>query len=88
MISKYPDLDPFLQQIQQITGDSQFFKPDHKIFISRSPGRMDLMGGNDDYTGGLVFEITIQEATMVAVQRRSDQKIVILNPQTRGLPSG
>ncbi len=28
------------------------------------------MGGNDDYTGGLVFETTIREATLAAVQPR------------------
>lgn len=38
------------------------------ILISRAPGRLDLMGGNDDYTGGLVFECTIAEATFVAAQ--------------------
>ena len=38
--------------------------------IARSPGRLDLMGGNDDYTGGMVFEATIREATWAAVQLR------------------
>jgi galactokinase len=85
LINQYPGLGPFFKQIQQITGEGSFFRPDEKIYISRSPGRMDLMGGNDDYTGGLVFEITIREATKVAVQRRRDQKIVILNPQTGNL---
>lgn len=38
------------------------------ISVTRSPGRLDLMGGNDDYTGGLVFECTIAEGTYVAAQ--------------------
>jgi L-arabinokinase len=41
------------------------------------------MGGNVDYTGGLVFESTIREATWAAVQRRNDGKIVFWNPQMK-----
>ena len=39
------------------------------------------MGGNDDYTGGMVFEATIREATWAAAQARSDRAIVLVNPQ-------
>lgn len=39
------------------------------------------MGGNVDYTGGLVFEATIREATCGAVQLREDQRIAFRNPQ-------
>lgn len=79
--SLYPDLNPFIETIRHLTGAGRFFQPDECIFLARSPGRLDLMGGNDDYTGGLVFEITIQEATRVAVQPRGDQLIKIINPQ-------
>lgn len=81
LTSQYPDLNSFLQTIQHNTGAGQFFRSDEKIYITRSPGRLDLMGGNDDYTGGLVFEVTIQEATRVAVQPLTDKKIKIMNPQ-------
>jgi galactokinase len=49
--------------------------------VGRAPGRLDIMGGNDDYTGGLVFEATIREATWAAVALRSDQRIIFHNPQ-------
>ena len=39
------------------------------------------MGGNDDYTGGMVFEATIREATWAAAQARADRTIVLVNPQ-------
>ena len=39
------------------------------------------MGGNVDYTGGLVFEATIREATSAAVQVRADERICFWNPQ-------
>ena len=51
------------------------------ICVARAPGRLDLMGGNDDYTGGMVFEATIREATWAAAQRRTDGTIVLVNPQ-------
>src|SRR5436853_1963851 len=53
------------------------------IYVSRAPGRLDLMGGNVDYTGGLVFESTIREATWAAVQQRTDSRIFFWNPQMR-----
>src|SRR5438094_6490273 len=60
---------------------SEFFSAAEPIFIARAPGRLDLMGGNVDYTGGLVFQATIREATWAAVQLRSDARFVFLNPQ-------
>ncbi len=59
------------------------FSSEAPVYISRAPGRLDLMGGNVDYTGGLVFQSTIREATWAAAQRRSDRRIVFLNPQMK-----
>jgi L-arabinokinase len=64
-------------------GEKQFFSAQTPVYICRAPGRLDLMGGNVDYTGGLVFQSTIREATWAAAQRRSDQRIVFLNPQMK-----
>ncbi|HTB11579.1 MAG TPA: galactokinase family protein [Bryobacteraceae bacterium] len=61
--------------------DSPFFEAGRPIFQAQSPGRLDLMGGNADYTGGLVFQATIRETTCAAVQIRSDAAIVLINPQ-------
>ena len=66
-----PDLESFIQMCRKNTG-SLFIK-DIPIYINRTPGRLDLMGGNDDYTGGLVFETTIKEATIYAAQPRMDK---------------
>ncbi|MCX6620275.1 MAG: galactokinase, partial [Acidobacteria bacterium] len=57
------------------------FTRDQAITVARAPGRMDVMGGNVDYTGGLVFQATIREATWAAAQRRTDGRIVLVNPQ-------
>lgn len=74
-------MTPFLAHVSEIRGQNQFFSPERPIYISRAPGRLDLMGGNVDYTGGLVFQATIREATWAAAQLREDQRIVFLNPQ-------
>src|ERR1700731_4960405 len=71
----------FEDQVSRIRAEGDFFEACSPVFIGRSPGRLDLMGGNVDYTGGLVFEATIREATWAAVQLRRDRKIVFWNPQ-------
>ncbi|OJX38461.1 MAG: hypothetical protein BGO78_09065 [Chloroflexi bacterium 44-23] len=55
------------------------------IYISRCPGRLDLMGGNDDYSGGMVFETTIAEATFFAAQPRNDRRFILQNPSVRSM---
>src|SRR5277367_1874759 len=57
-----------------------FFSEEKPIWIARAPGRLDVMGGNVDYTGGLVLQSLLREAVWVAVQPRTDNVIRILNP--------
>ena len=71
----------FETEISRLRAQGQFFARDRPVYIGRSPGRLDLMGGNVDYTGGLVFEATIREATWGGVQLRNDQRIIFRNPQ-------
>jgi galactokinase len=71
----------FPEHVNELRKGGGFFGRSSPVFIARSPGRLDLMGGNVDYTGGLVFEATIREATWAAVQLRSDRRIVFWNPQ-------
>lgn len=78
-----PDLADFIQLCKQNTGT--LFTKESPIYINRTPGRLDLMGGNDDYTGGLVFETTIREATLFAAQPRQDDRFVLMNPSVRSM---
>lgn len=73
----------FESAVRKIRGEGQFFSHNTPVYISRAPGRLDLMGGNVDYTGGLVFQSTIREATWAAAQRRTDRQIILWNPQVR-----
>lgn len=83
-LHQYPDLARFDQLISQHLADS-FFSSTDPIHINRTPGRLDLMGGNDDYTGGLVFEKTIREATFAALQPRTDRQVRFSNPAVHEL---
>ncbi len=73
----------FKDTVKHLREKSEFFSSGAPIQIGRAPGRLDLIGGNVDYTGGLVFEMTIREATWAAAQLRSDGLIVFLNPQMK-----
>ncbi len=83
-IKKYPDLAKFEQGIRKLV-EIGYFQTGPDILINRTPGRLDLMGGNDDYTGGLVFETTISEATLVAIQPRTDRRIQFYNPAVKSI---
>ncbi len=69
----------FEHKIITLKNQSDFFSSPNPIYISRAPGRIDLMGGNDDYTGGLVFEATIAEATYAASQLNHEMLVVLKN---------
>lgn len=47
----------------------ELFDVNAEIFITRAPGRLDVMGGIADYSGSLVLEMPVAEATLVAIQR-------------------
>lgn len=81
---EFPDLHRFVINIIKLC-NKEYFSSNRPVYINRTPGRLDLMGGNDDYTGGLVFESTIREATLVAVQPRDDDQVVFFNPAVKAL---
>ncbi len=74
-------MSEFERAVRAMRDRGELFERARAIHIARSPGRLDLMGGNDDYTGGMVFEATIREATWAAVQERRDRQVVLVNPQ-------
>jgi galactokinase len=52
-------------------------------FVGRAPGRLDLMGGPGNNTGGMVFEATTAEATWATIELREDRRILFFNPGVR-----
>jgi len=78
-----PDVNLFVQLCK--SNYDSLFDRNAPIYINRTPGRLDLMGGNDDYTGGLVFETTIREATLFAAKPREDNRFFLKNPSVKSM---
>src|SRR2546421_12053807 len=73
-----PDIAAFIEILstleQSPTSEVRhLFEPKGELFVTRAPGRLDVMGGIADYSGSLVLELPIQEATLVALQRDSER---------------
>ncbi len=66
-----PDAKDFAAEVDR----HPFFEASREIFIARSPGRLDLMGGIADYSGSLVLQWPLREATLVAAQSVSDGRL-------------
>jgi len=47
------------------------------LVVTRAPGRLDVMGGIADYSGSLVLEMPLAEATRVALQPSDDGTITV-----------
>src|ERR1700735_4512734 len=74
------DMSPFEDQVAAAVAGHDFFAADKPLWVARAPGRLDVMGGNVDYTGGMVLQGLLREAVWVAVQRRTDDTIRVRNP--------
>ena len=64
------DVDSFVRQL-----DASSFDPGRDVIVTRAPGRLDVMGGIADYSGSLVLEMPIAEATIAAIQTNSSSTI-------------
>jgi galactokinase len=63
------------------------FAPGREILITRAPARLDIMGGVADYSGSVVLELPLKTATIVAIQKRRDRRILVksMNVEKYGL---
>jgi galactokinase len=55
------------------------FDPQSELIVSRAPGRLDVMGGIGDYSGSLVLELPIAEATFVALQKDHSRRLRVVS---------
>jgi len=62
-------LDDVSSFIETINRTEALFENGSELTIARAPGRLDVMGGIADYSGSLVLELPISEATFVALQK-------------------
>ncbi len=63
-----------------------FFDPAKEIMVTRAPGRLDVMGGIADYSGSLVLQLPLIEATCAALQLVPERKLRIVSLSEK--PSG
>ena len=65
--------------IETLDKHKSLFESQPEITIARAPGRLDVMGGIADYSGSLVLELPIAEATLVAVQKDQSRRLRIVS---------
>ncbi|KAG6591644.1 L-arabinokinase, partial [Cucurbita argyrosperma subsp. sororia] len=88
-VQGFPDTVSFLKSLVELSalndsGNTEkrreqkaaagLFNWEEDIFVTRAPGRLDVMGGIADYSGSLVLQMPIREACHVAVQRNHPSK--------------
>ena len=79
-----PDVERFLDTLntldQHPTPEARsLFDDEAGLIVTRAPGRLDVMGGISDYSGSLVLELPLREATMVALQRSAQRTLRIVS---------
>jgi L-arabinokinase len=71
-------LQAFVDTIRNL---NHVFDRGEPVTVTRAPGRLDVMGGIADYSGSLVLQRTIAEATFAALQRTNQPSIEIRSLQ-------
>lgn len=70
------DVSVFVAALEE---HQNFFTEGADIFVTRAPGRLDVMGGIADYSGTLVLEMPIAEAVLTALQKNSSGRLKIVS---------
>ena len=77
-VKKFIDIINNLNQ-QKIPEAFSLFDNKNDLIVTRAPGRLDVMGGIADYSGSLVLQKTINEATFAAIQLNTKREIKIIS---------
>ena len=81
--SSHPvDVAEFIAVLDSLEAHSElrtFFDSNSDITVARAPGRLDVMGGIGDYSGSLVLELPIAEATFVALQKDDSRNLRVVS---------
>jgi galactokinase len=75
MTTEVAGLDRFIRLLQE----HALAEPGASLWVSRAPGRLDVMGGIADYSGSLVLQRPIAEATWAAARRIERPVLEILS---------
>jgi L-arabinokinase len=77
-VARFVDLVNTLDQ-NEVPEARTLFDPQKEVIITRAPGRLDVMGGIADYSGSLVLQLPLKEATLAAMQLATDRKLRIVS---------
>jgi galactokinase len=79
---EFADTQDFINSLASNLDQSDhhgFFTENRELIVTRAPGRLDVMGGIADYSGSLVLQLPIADATHVALQKVDSNRIRILS---------
>ena len=82
--SHLPDVAQFIESLNTLDQHPlpavrTLFDAGQDLFVTRAPGRLDVMGGIADYSGSLVLQMPLAEATLVALQRDKTRTLQIIS---------
>ncbi len=78
------DVARFIEVINTLEQNSlaearSLFDAEREVIVTRAPGRLDVMGGIADYSGSLVLQLPLQQATCAALQLAPDRKLRLMS---------
>ena len=76
----------FIETLNRLDHNSKpelrsLFETERELIVARAPGRLDVMGGIADYSGSMVLQLPIEEATYVALQHDPSRTLRIVTLQ-------
>ena len=79
-----PDVAAFIDTLRKLEVHPApeartLFDTQQEVIIARAPGRLDVMGGIADYSGSIVLELPIAEATLVALQKTDTRRLRVVS---------
>ena len=79
-----PDVEAFIEMLGTLDRHAaaearDFLDPTGDVYVTRAPGRLDVMGGIADYSGSLVLEMPTAEGTLVALQPDADRRVRVVS---------
>ncbi len=77
----FPDVKEFVDILRASDSPrvANHWDPSKSTIVTRAPGRLDVMGGIADYSGSLVLQLPLHEATLVALQTSDNRRLEIVS---------
>lgn len=78
------DVETFIKILNKlrhhpVASARELFGQQAELYVTRAPGRLDVMGGIADYSGSLVLQLPLREATFAALERNEPRELTIVS---------